>query len=58
MGAYSRGGRLLERGAYLITSPLGWALIRGGLLFEGSACSRHYGTVQMPGAILLENQPL
>ena len=45
MGAYLRGGRLFERGAYSITSPLGWALFRGGAYWRGGgAYSRHYGT--------------
>ena len=36
MGAYSRGGRLFEAGAYWIFLCLGWALIRWGFLFKGA----------------------
>ena len=44
MDAYSRGERIFEGGAYSIISPLEWALVGEWRLFEGGACSRHYGT--------------
>ena len=34
-----RGGHLFKGGAYLIISPIGWALIQLGRLFDGGACS-------------------